>query len=133
MPVITYEDVEVSLGRLISDPLEQAQVTQWIADAELLILSRLGDLDELDQDVLAYVVREAVIARMRNPEGYQSETIDDYTYRHGSTSGRVSILDEWWDLLSPDASSAAFTITPYGEPGYGEPDAWWSSPTELGA
>lgn len=133
MPVITYTDVAVSLGRPISDPLEQAQVTQWIADAELLVGARLGDLAELDQDVLAYVVREAVIARMRNPEGYQSETIDDYTYRHGSTAGRVTILDDWWDLLTPDGSSAAFTITPYGAPGYSEPEAWWSSPTELGA
>lgn len=129
MPVITYSDVAVSLGRAISDPLEQAQVTQWIADAELLIGARLGDLDDLDQDVLAYVVREAVVARVRNPEGYQSETIDDYTYRFGSASTRVTILDEWWDLLTPDASNAAFTIRPYGEPGYSETDAWWSSPT----
>lgn len=133
MPVITYEDVEVALGRDITTAAEQAQVTQWIADAELLIGARLGDIAELDQDILAYVVREAVLLMMRNPEGYQSETIDDYTYRHGSSSGRVAILAEWWDLLTPDATSGAFTITPYGEAGYSEPDAWWSSPTELGA
>ena len=124
MAVITYTDVGVSLGRLISDELEQAQVTQWIADAELLILSRLGDLAELDQDVLAYVVREAVVARAGNPNGYQSETIDDYTYRFGTSSQRVSILDEWWDLLTPAASSSAFTIRPYGEGTDSAPDAW---------
>jgi hypothetical protein len=131
--VITYEEVAVSLGRPISDAAEQAQVAQWIADVELLIGARLGDVTLLDQDVLAYVVREAVVARLSNPSGLQSETIDDYTYRYAESSRRVSILDEWWDLLSPDASSAAFTIRPYGEPGYTEPDAWWSSPTDLGA
>jgi hypothetical protein len=133
VPVIDYDDVGVVLGREIVTEAEQGQVTQWIADAELLIGARLGDLAELDQDILAYVVREAVVAMMRNPEGYQSETIDDYTYRYGTSSGRVGILSEWWDLLTPSVSSNAFTISPYGSPGYTAPDAWWSSPTELGA
>ena len=119
MPVIDYTDVETSLGRTLTEA-EQAQVTQWIADAELLILTRLGDLAELDQDVLAYVVREAALARMRNPEGYQSETIDDYTYRMPRETQRVSILDEWWDLLSPSSSTVAFSIRPFSEPGYAE-------------
>ena len=118
MAVATVSDVETSLGRPITDAAEIAQVTQWLEDAELLIRSRLGDVSLLDQDVVAYVEREAVISKMRNPEGYQSETIDDYTYRHGDTRGRVSILDEWWVMLTPDASSAAFTIAPFSEPGY---------------
>lgn len=127
----TYEDVATSLGRPISDPDEQAQVSQWLADAELLIRARLGDLALLDQDVLSYVVREAALLKMRNPEGYQSETVDDYTYRHGPATGRVSILDEWWDLLTPDGSSAAFSIRPYGVPGAIEPDLWVSTTEHL--
>lgn len=127
MAVITYQEVALSLGRPISTPDEQAQVTQWIADAETLIRVRLGDLAALDQDVLAYVVREAVILKLRNPEGYSSESIDDYTYRWGTDSGRVSILDEWWDMLTPTGSANAFTITPYGDTTSAQPDPWVST------
>jgi hypothetical protein len=112
--IIDYTDVEVSLGRPIDSAAEQAQVMQWIGDVELLVRSRLGDLAALDQDVLAYVAREAVLARLRNPEGYQSETIDDYTYRHGTETRRVTILDEWWDLLQPRrrARGRAYSVLP---------------------
>lgn len=132
MAVATVNDVEVSLGRPITDAAEVAQVTQWLTDAELLITARLGNITLLDQAVLAYVEREAVILKMRNPDGYQSETIDDYTYRHGESRGRVSILDEWWDMLTPDGASAAFTIRPYGTPGYStQPDTWISTTEQL--
>ena len=129
MTAAAYTDVEVALGRSLTGDAEIAQVEYWLESAELLIGVRLGDVSELDQDVLKYVEVEAVLARMQNPNGYQSETIDDYTYRYGTESRRVSILDEWWDLLTPDSSSEAFSIRPYGEPGWSEPDAW-ISPTE---
>lgn len=125
MAVIDYTVVETSLGRTLS-AAERAQVEQWIGDAELLIGARLGDLALLDQDVLAYVVREAVVARMRNPEGFQSETIDDYTYRHGAESRRVTILDEWWRLLDPDSGSGAFSARPYFVPDTVDPGLWWA-------
>jgi len=128
MSVAEYTDVEVALGRDLTN-VEVAQVTYWLDAAELLIGVRLGDVADLDQDVLKYVEIEAVLARMQNPNGYQSETIDDYTYRYGSESRRVSIIDEWWELLTPSSSSSAFSIRPYGEPGWSEPDAW-ISPTE---
>lgn len=121
MAIITYEQIAVSLGRPISGELEQAQVTQWIADAETLIRLRLGDLAELDQDALKYVLREAVISKIRNPDGVQSEQIDDYTYRRFESggAGQVFITAEWWDLLTPDqARDGAFTITPHSAPGY---------------
>ena len=102
-------DIETALGRTLTDA-EQAQAVQWIADARLIIGNRLGDLSLLDQPTLDYVTREAVVSRFRNPEGYQSESIDDYTYRHGSETRRVTILPEWWSLLSP--GRAAFTIHP---------------------
>jgi hypothetical protein len=126
---VEVSDIETALGRSLT-VAEQAQATLWIADALLLIGARLGDTAELDQDVLDYVVREAVVARFRNPDGYQSETIDDYTYRHGTETRRVTILDEWWDLLSPSVATAAFTITPYGEPGYSTEPDYWVTPTE---
>jgi hypothetical protein len=116
MTVATVDDVATSLGRPITDVAEVAQVEQWLGDAELLIAARLGDITLLDQAMLAYVEREAVVLKMRNPEGYQSETVDDYTYRWGENRGRVSILDEWWNLLDPDAGGGAFSVRPGFEP-----------------
>lgn len=110
MAVATVSDVEISLGRPISDPTEVAQVDQWLADAELQIKLRLGDLAALDQDALAFVEREAVVARLRNPDGYQYEAIDDYRYGMPAESRRITITDEWWTMLQP--ATGAFTIRP---------------------
>lgn len=112
---VAVSDIETALGRTLT-ATESQQATQWIADALLLIEIRLGDPAELNQGALDYVVREAVVARFRNPEGYQSESIDDYTYRHAAETRRVTILSEWWDLLSPAAQADAFSTRPGFEP-----------------
>lgn len=114
MAVITYQDVATAIGRPIVDVDEQAQVTQWIADVELVLGARL-DLDALDDGVddglLAYVVREAVIGRMRHrsedsDEGNEA-TEDNWVLR---------VLDPWWALLDPgETGSAAFSARPYFE------------------
>lgn len=104
--------VEADLGRTLTDT-ENAQATQRVKGALVLVRARLGsDLSTLNQDALAYVLSEVLLARLRNPEGYQSETIDDYTYRHGTETRYVSILPEWWSLLDPDASSSVFSARP---------------------
>lgn len=112
---VTITDIETALGRTLT-VAEQAQANQWIADALLIIGARLGDTTLLDQGRLDYVVREAVVTRFRNPEGFQSESIDDYTYRHGAETRRVTILPEWWELLSPARESDAFSTRPTFEP-----------------
>lgn len=112
---VAIVDIETALGRTLNST-ETSQANQWIDDARMLIGARLGDLTLLGQPALDYVVREAVVARFRNPEGFQSESIDDYTYRHGSETRRVTILPEWWNLLDPDAGSGAFSARPYFEP-----------------
>jgi hypothetical protein len=114
--VATHQDVAVAIGRPISDSTEQAQVTYWLNAVELQIKSRLGDPAALDQDVLKFVEVEAVATKMQNPNGYQSETIDDYTYRFGTETRRVTILDEWWNLLRPVSASDAFSTRPGFEP-----------------
>lgn len=106
---VAVSDIETALGRTLTS-LEAAQADQWIADALMLVEVRLGDPALLNQSALDYVVREAVVARFRNPEGYASESVDDYTYRHGSETRRVTIIDDWWRLLSPARSSSAFSI-----------------------
>ena len=113
---VTPPDIAVALGRAADSvtSTEDDTWTLWIADARMLIENRLGDLDELDQAKLDYVVREAVVAHIRHPEDATqvSVSIDDGTTSktYKSSRGRVTILDEWWQLLAPEDASGAFTI-----------------------
>ncbi|MGH3504321.1 MAG: hypothetical protein ACRDQA_25995 [Nocardioidaceae bacterium] len=118
---VTPDDIAVALGRTAPavGSSEFEQWSMWIDDARMLIQARLGDLSGLDQDILDYVIREAVVAQVRRPDDATAVDIavDDgrvsRTYR--SSAGRVTIRDEWWDLLSPTGSkSGAFSITPSG-------------------
>jgi len=116
---VTTDTIAVALGRTAPDAgsSEQLQWEMWIEDALMLIEARLGDLALLDQPKLDYVVREAVVAQVRRPDDATqvSISVDDgqtsRTYRSGK--GRVTILDEWWDLLSADDRGGAFSIRPY--------------------
>lgn len=115
---VTPDLIAVALGRATSpSDAEWDQWSLWISDALLLIEARLGDPNELDQDKLDYVVREAVVAQVQRPDDATQVAIsvDDgsvsKTYR--SSTGRVAIRDEWWDLLDPNAgaeSGKAFSI-----------------------
>jgi len=119
---VSVSDVATALGRPIPAGVESAQWGMWIEDANLLIGRRLGDVSALDQGVVDYVVREAVVAQVRNPENATQVdvAVDDarMSKRYQSGAGRVTILDEWWDLLTPDGggSAGAFTISPFGAP-----------------
>lgn len=113
MTVAALTDVEKALGRpLAYDEIDR--VVWWLQAAEMQISARLGDISLLDQDAVRYVEAEAAVARLSNPEGVASETIDDYTYRLPSESRRVTILDEWWALLRPTADG--FSTRPGFEP-----------------
>lgn len=118
---VTPDDIAVELGRTApdGDSVEYAQWELWIADALFLIGRRLGDVSELDQPTLDYVVRQAVAAHVKRPDDSTqvAVTVDDgsvsRTYR--SSRGRVEIIDDWWALLSPtDTTGKAFSITPSG-------------------
>lgn len=108
MAVASITDVESAIGRPLSDA-EKTRAEWWLTGAEIQIKSRLGSLEALDQDALKYVEAEAVAARLSNPDGYQSETVDDYTYRYGAETRGIVIRDEWWALLAPKRGSF-FTI-----------------------
>ena len=139
---VTVDTIAVALGRtaLAVDPAESEQWQLWISDARMLIQLRLGDLTALNQAALDYVVREAVVAHVRNPDSATQVTtsIDDASSsRQYSTSyGRVRILDEWWDLLSPSRPSGrAFevdTIPTDAMTGTYGVDYVWISTTETG-
>jgi hypothetical protein len=116
--------VAVALGRTAPESPEFEQWDMWISDALMLIGARLvgeGDgqvasLDDLDQTQLDYVVREAVVAQVRRPDDATEidVRVDDggVSRKYRSGAGRVTIRDEWWDLLSPtDSTSGAFSIS----------------------
>jgi hypothetical protein len=120
---VTPDVIAVALGRPLpaTDSVSWQQWSMWIDDALFLIGRRLGDPTLLDQGALDYVVREAVKAMVLRPDDATQVDIavDDarVSKRYTSGSGRVTILNEWWDLLSPaSATSGAFSVRPYGAP-----------------
>lgn len=113
----TVEDITIALGEDVPavGSATYAQWQMWIADARMLIQARLGDLDALDQEILDYVVREAVVAQIRRPDDATtvSVSVDDgsVSKQYRTSRGRVTILDEWWTLLSPEQETGgAFAI-----------------------
>lgn len=137
---VTPADIAVALGRtapVVGEPTYE-QWALWISDALMLIEARLGDLVLLDQGKLDYVVREAVVAQVRRPDDTTSVDIavDDgrVSKRYSSGSGRVTIRDEWWSLLSPlSGRGRAFEVdTMPASAGVLGVDYWWISTTEIG-
>ena len=118
---VTYTDVATSLGRSLTAP-EQAQATQWIADAYMLIQARFGDTyPGLALTMVDYVVRESVAGRFRSGAagGASSITVavDDgnVTRRFENGTGDRAdswLIDGWVDLLAPARESVAFSTRP---------------------
>lgn len=130
---------EVGVATPPADSQKARQWLMWADDALLQIRVRLGDVAALDQDVVDYVVRKAVAEKAKRPDGATERTtsVDDasVTRRYEKSSGQVTILPEWWAMLSPAASSGrAFVIDTAPKPSaptYGDrPDLWmqWASP-----
>lgn len=129
MPIIVQSasgvqpsDVALTLGRATPDEASTQfqQWALWISDAENLIFDRLGDLDQLNQANLAYVVREAVALKVKRPDPVVQTTtsVDDgsVSKRYENSAGQITILDEWWAMLTLDADDnvrRAFSITPW--------------------
>lgn len=121
---VTPNDVGVTLGVFSPTDEQVLQWTVWISDAERIIgawARRAGYVyADLDQADLAYVIREAVALKVKRPDSATQVdvAVDDarVSRQYASGTGQVSILDEWWDLLSPASTGGSFTITPYAEP-----------------
>ena len=125
----TLQDVTDSLGRPIVGA-ESTQVNGWLDKIERIISRKLGDLDALISDgrlsaeLLADVETEAVIRKIKNPDGKVAEGIDDYNYRlnENARKGDLFLTEEEWALISPDLPATlggAYSV-PLGAP--------WSMP-----
>ena len=125
----TLQDVTDSLGRPIVGA-EATQVSGWLDKIERIISRKLGDLDALISDgrlsaeLLVDVETEAVIRKIKNPDGKVAEGIDDYNYRlnENARKGDLFLTEEEWALISPDLPATlggAYSV-PLGAP--------WSTP-----
>lgn len=113
-------DIAVALGRTTptAGSPEESQWQMWIDDALMLIQIRIDSIDPtptVDELRMDYVIREAVVAHVRNPDNATQVTVsvdDASSSRQYRTSyGRVRILDEWWALLGLAGSGGgAFDI-----------------------
>lgn len=111
MSYATVIDVATTLGRPITDPDEQNQITNWISKTERIISARLGNLDSLDRQILADVISEVVARRARNPDGKRNERIDDYSYTLDAAASAVELTltaDEWARLSQDGSTSGAY-------------------------
>ena len=119
---VTPIDIAVELGRSTTSETEDQQWALWIQEALYLIGKRLGDVALLDQADVDYVVRKAVAAHVRQPDNATQVdvAVDDarVSRRYSSSTGRVTILDEWWALLDPDLTTASSvgSTQMFGEP-----------------
>jgi len=117
---VTVKMIATALGQATpaDGSITAEQWQMWIDDAGMLIQDRCDDvhkdIEELDATKVAYVIREAVVAHIRRPDDATQVTvsIDDgsssKTYKSGR--GRITILDEWWQLLGLTDPAGAFAI-----------------------
>jgi hypothetical protein len=115
---VTPDTIAVALGRTTYSSVEEEQWQMFIDDAEMLIEARRVELeieDTLDEARVDYVVRESVVAHIRQPDNATQVTVsvDDAstsrTYKSGK--GRVVVLEDLWPLLGLTSSSeGAFSV-----------------------
>lgn len=140
MAYASTSDVSVRLGRAISDATETDQVDAWLDDIEAIITARLGNVNALiaagsmSGDTLTMVEANAVVRKVKNPDGKQNERIDDYSYGLNADAARgdLFLTDAEWELLAPDVRpTGAFSITPGGTRSlrrWDTPDSWTPIP-----
>lgn len=130
MAYATTTDVQARLGRSL-DSSEQQIVNARLSDVELIIRSKVPDLDtkvstgEVDVEVVIMIEANAVLRLIKNIDGYRSETDGNYSYQIDErvASGRLDILPDEWALLG--VKSGAFTIKPSLAPYYADcPYPW---------
>jgi hypothetical protein len=117
MAYATPADVEARLGRDLTVE-EAAQVAVLLNDAEVLIKTRVPDLDALvadgtiDEALVVMVECNMVIRVLRNPEAFIAEQDGNYSYQRTaeSAAGYLSLSDLEWSWLIQD--NGMFQIVP---------------------
>lgn len=87
-------------------------VNTRLADAELILKSRIPDLDAqiaegtILEALVVMIESEMVLRLIRNPEGYSQESDGNYSYAiyQQVASGRLEVLSDEWKLLGVKGS-----------------------------
>jgi hypothetical protein len=151
MAYATSEDVQNRYHEELDETLTLIVNTR-LADAELLLKSRIPDLDDKVEEgtileaIVVMIESEMVLRLIRNPDGYSQESDGNYSYAiyQQVASGRLEVLSDEWKLLGVKASvgvlqpdltsggiypadpSLAWGINfPYWYPIGGDPDQPW--------
>lgn len=111
-------DEELVAERLLGDAWAELLVRVPTLEARL-------EAETLSSAVVTRVLASMVLRVLRNPDGKRIEAIDDYQYtRDDAVSSGVlyATAEELALLAEPGNTGAAFTISPFGEPGYSTVD-----------
>lgn len=126
---VSPANIGIALGRDLT-PAEVVQAEQLVADASLLLRAGFGrrgwGWDDADAATVNYVIREVVVARLRQPDPGKTRyevAIDDgrVATQWQASDGRLTISDDLWQLLAPPSvsmGSDAFTIRPTYQGGW---------------
>jgi hypothetical protein len=119
-PTVSKADIVSRFRELEAD--EDAVIQTMITDAQDIVddAAEAAGVPEstTERGERAYkrIVATVVIRVLRNPEGYLTETLDDYTYRRDSavSAGVLYVSDAEVEQLRPVARRrrGAFTIVP---------------------
>lgn len=112
-------DVSARLGRPLTTD-ETTQVAALLGDAEILIKSRIPDLDDKvaagspTESTVIMVEASAVARLVRNPDGYTAEGDGSYSYQINwrLSTGQLEISDREWSLLGYSAGVFAVDVRP---------------------
>ena len=103
MPVaITTTD----LSSYLRDPQADPDAATVVELANGVVNDVIGDLDPLPTRVTAITLEVAARA-WRNPHGYSSETVDDYTYRRDAETRRAGVY-----LTDDERAELGLMVTP---------------------
>ena len=120
---VTVDQIAAHMGVATpsADSPTARQWTAWIEHAGFLVDQRADRMGVVvDEAVKDRVVTLAVVEMARNPQAVSQVdvAVDDgrVSRRFSSSTGQVSILDEWWVWLGLAGVSAAFSTRPGFEP-----------------
>ena len=110
---VTPDQVALTLGDSCPTPIPYEQWDMWISDSTLLITNwatRNGyTFAGLDSATVDYVIREAVALKVKRPDSATQVdvAVDDgrVSRRYESSTGQITILPEWWAMLTPVPSA----------------------------
>lgn len=128
MAYASVDDVLVDLGRPARSDREREQIGQWLEQAEAVIRSRIPNLGaliaqgRLSVDVVKMVEVWVVARKVKNPDGKQYESVDDYRYGlfEDNKKGAIFLTEDEWALLLPRQAADAFTVRFRATPGFAD-------------